>query len=302
MHKDVIYFISKEINNLYQEIAINGLKIDKDKRDKIINNLINLINNEKELYSYLTFDDISEIRQYFVDNFDNDLVVSERVINKCDEVILNKYVDEFYLDLEDEDFDEDDKDFDKKSIIYIQSLKRDIFYLKIFFLKKFLNNDGLVGFGLYLNDDIIKQCINSIIFTYPSMYPNIENELINNSYEINDFCLLNNLSCQLSLFDVYTSCMIKSDALKSDFMDRLNDILSVTEENVYEVEKACLLFDSLAHILSILVIDNSYLSYINKAFEKVSNDMIYYIFYDNLNELNKDKNNVKVLSLNDKFN
>ena len=298
MHKDVIYFISKEINNLYQEIAINGLKIDKDKRDKIINNLINLINNEKELYSYLTFDDISEIRDYFVNNYSNDEEISERIINKCDEVILNKYVDEFYLNTEDEEeFDEDDKDFDKKSIMYVQSLKRDMFYLKIFFLNKFLNNDGLVGDGIYLNDFIIKQCINANIFNYSSFYPNIENELINSKYNINDFYLLNNLSCQLSLFDKFTSTIIKKDALKNDFIDRLNEILAINGENVHELDKAISLLDSLAHILSILILDDSYLKYINEAFEKVTNDMIYYIFYDNLKEFNKDKKNIKILSL-----
>lgn len=227
MNKDVIYFITKEINKLYDYLAKNGLGISEKEKNKLIYNLKLLIKQESELYSYLTFDDIIEVREYFDNNYDKiGLELAERVINKLDEIILDNYFKEFSLKYnEDPDYNEDDIKFDRNTVIYAKSLRRDLFYLKIYFLNKFLNNYGLISSNIGVKN----------------------------------------------------------------------------EDNLYDINNTITLLESLVHILSTLMLEKDFVVQINNKFENIENDLIYYLFYDNFKELNKDKNKVKLLSLNDKF-
>ena len=47
MNKDVIYFITKEINKLYDYLAKNGLEIGEKDKNKLIYNLKQLIKQER---------------------------------------------------------------------------------------------------------------------------------------------------------------------------------------------------------------------------------------------------------------
>ena len=303
MNKDVIYFITKEINKLYDYLAKNGLGISEKEKNKLIYNLKLLIKQESELYSYLTFDDIIEVREYFDNNYDKiGLELAERVINKLDEIILDNYFKEFSLKYnEDPDYNEDDIKFDRNTVIYAKALRRDLFYLKIYFLNKFLNNYGLISSNIGINDILIKKSINNTIFKHCSYYSNIENEFINNNYEINDYYLNSNLVKQLSLFSPIISKTVKLEVFEDAFIDNLNDILTVNEDNLYDINNTITLLESLVHILSTLMLEKDFVVQINNKFENIENGLIYYLFYDNFKEINKDKNKVKSLSLNDKF-
>ena len=305
MNKDVIYFITKEINKLYDYLAKNGLGISEKEKNKLINNLKQLIKQESELYSYLTFDDIIEVREYFDNNYDQiGLELAERVINKLDEIILDNdnYFNEFSLKYNDDpEYNEDDIKFDRNTVIYAKALRRDLFYLKIYFLNKFLNNYGLISSNIGINDILIKKSINNTIFKHCSYYSNIENEFIDNNYEINDYYLNSNLVKQLSLFSPIISKTVKLEVFEDAFIDNLNDILTVNEDNLYDINNTITLLESLVHILSTLMLEKDFIVQINNKFENIENDLIYYLFYDNFKELNKDKNKVKLLSLNDKF-
>ena len=299
MDLDIVYSITKEINNIYKELSVNGLNISIEEKNNLIINLKELISKETKIYNNLTYDEISEIRDYFDINYTEiGAEISERIINKIDELIMTKYIDEFYLEYADEDFDEEDKKYDRYSLIYINTLKRDLFYLKIYFFNKIINNEGHIGNDIYLNDFIIKQSINSNIFTHCSLFPYIENEVIKNNFIVNDCYINSKLVCQLSLFDEFFSKTYKTDTLKIDFIDRLNRILKINEENIFELDNAITLLDSLVHILGVLILDKDYLKYINKSLEEEYNSLIYYILYDNLNEFSEDKKNIKVLTLN----
>lgn len=302
MNKDVIYFITKEIIDLYNKLSLEGLIITIEERNKLINNLKELIKHEKEIYSYLTFDDVVEVRDYFDNNHDKiGQEISERVINKINEIIINNYFEEFSLQVN-KDLDNKEKDIalDKSTVIYANSLTRDLFYLKIYFLNKFINNNGCIG-RLYLHEFLLNQSKNSNIFQHCAFYPNIENELINNNFEVNDFYLNSNLVNQLSLFSNIITKAIKLKVLEEKFNDKLNIILTVNEDNLTDLNSCIKLIDSLIHILSTLMLEKDFLIQINKKFENIDNDLIYYLFYDNFNEMNNDKKNIKVLSLNNKF-
>ena len=186
-------------------------------------------------------------------------------------------------------------------MIYAKALRRDLFYLKIYFLNKFLNNYGLISSNIGINDILIKKSINNTIFKHCSYYSNIENEFINNNYEINDYYLNSNLVNQLSLFSPIISKTVKLEVFEDEFIDNLNDILTVNEDNLYDINNTITLLESLVHILSTLMLEKDFVVQINNKFENIENDLIYYLFYDNFKEINKDKNKVKSLSLNNKF-
>lgn len=299
MNKDIIYSITKDINEAYKQLAIDGLNIGIEERNNLISKLKELIKQETELYSYLSYDEISEIRKYFDNNYTNlGGEIPERIINKIDELIMLKFTNEFYLEYAEEDFDEEDQKYDKYSFIYSNTLKRDLFYLKIYFLNKFNNNNGYIGNDIKYDEIFIEKSINSNIFTYCSLFSYIENELIKNNFTVDDCYINSKLVCQLSLFDEFICKTYKADALKKDFIDKVNKILNINEDNFFELDNAVILLDSLVHILGVLILDKNYLKYINKALEEKSNDLIYYLLYDNLNEFNLDKKNIKILSLN----
>ena len=91
MDLDIVYSITKEINNIYKELSVNGLNISIEEKNNLIINLKELISKETKIYNNLTYDEISEIRDYFDINYtDIGAEISERIINKIDELIMTK--------------------------------------------------------------------------------------------------------------------------------------------------------------------------------------------------------------------
>lgn len=282
-----LFMITNDIYNLY-----NNLSFD-------INELKDLINKENELYNYLSFDELCEIRHYYINNETTNKDISKRIINKTDQIIINNYFDEYFIN----NFDhlQYSKETEKSIIIYINTFKRDLFYLNIYFLNKYINKNGHLGDIVYLKNNIIKEYMNNIILKNSFIHPNIESELINNNFNFDDIYLNSNLISQLSLFSQDMCNKINDSVLYDDFEEHLNNIFSINIDNIKDDNNEIILLESLINLLSMSILDDNYKMYTEyiMACNKI-NTYIYDLLKDNIDNLTNDKMIIKTLSLNAK--
>lgn len=294
MSEDLL-LVTKEIKNVYNKLKVNKL----DSKYELIEELKELINQENELYSYLSFEELCEIRYYFDNNDTKYNDISKRIINKIDNIIMKKYFDEYYF--HNSERLKHNKNTEKSIIFYIYTLKRDILYLNLFYLNKFINKNGDLGDKTLLKIDELEEYKYNILFNNCFILPNVESELIDNNFIINDFYLNNNLVKQIYMFSDEFCKEINDIAFLDDFDKYINQLFSIHISNFNEGNNKIILLESLINILSISLLDDNYIIYTEYLLScNKINTFIYYLLKDNIDDLTNDKMTINTLSLNNR--
>lgn len=164
--------IKKEI---YKEDITN--EIEKIKELKTQENFLN----------NLTYQELTEILNYIENSEELYYMLIQRISNLINIEIDKNHLEE-RLEEQEEDIDEEFIEYTRKEEIIVEYLMRDIVLLKLKKLDEQINNT---------NKEVRKRLIN---YKYLYFYSNvaIENEMLNNKFNLNNIYLINKLAIQLS--------------------------------------------------------------------------------------------------------
>ena len=164
--------IKKEI---YKEDITN--EIEKIKELKTQENFLN----------NLTYQELTEILNYIENSEELYYMLIQRISNLINIEIDKNHLEE-RLEEQEEDIDEEFIEYTRKEEIIVEYLMRDIVLLKLKKLDEQINNT---------NKEVRKRLIN---YKYLYFYSNvaIENEMLNNKFNLHSIYLINKLAIQLS--------------------------------------------------------------------------------------------------------
>lgn len=176
--------LENKILDVYREI------IKKEIYNEDITNEINKIKELKTQENFLnnlTYQELTEIINYIENSEELYYMLIQRISNLINIEIDKNHLEE-RLEEQEEDIDEEFIEYTRKEEIIVEYLMRDLVLLKLKKLDEQINNT---------NKEVRKRLIN---YKYLYFYSNvaIENEMLNNKFNLNNIYLINKLAIQLS--------------------------------------------------------------------------------------------------------
>lgn len=176
--------LENKILDVYREI------IKKEIYNEDITNEINKIKELKTQENFLnnlTYQELTEIINYIENSEELYYMLIQRISNLINIIIDKNYLKE-RLEEQEEDIDEEFIEYTRKEEIIVEYLMRDLVLLKLKKLECQINRT---------NNEVRKRLIN---YKYLYFYSNvaIENEMLNNKFNLNNIYLINKLAIQLS--------------------------------------------------------------------------------------------------------
>ena len=179
-----IVSLEDKILDIYREI------IKKEIYNEDITNEIEKIKELKTQENFLnnlTYQELTEILNYIENSEELYYMLIQRISNLINIEIDKNHLEE-RLEEQEEDIDEEFIEYTRKEEIIVEYLMRDLVLLKLKKLECQINRT---------NNEVRKRLIN---YKYLYFYSNvaIENEMLNNNFNLNNIYLINKLAIQLS--------------------------------------------------------------------------------------------------------
>lgn len=176
--------LEDKILDIYREI------IKKEIYNEDITNEIEKIKElktQEKFLNNLTYQELTEILNYIENSEELYYMLIQRISNLINIEIDKNHLEE-RLEEQEEDIDEEFIEYTRKEEIIVEYLMRDLVLLKLKKLECQINRT---------NNEVRKRLIN---YKYLYFYSNvaIENEMINNKFNLNNIYLINKLAIQLS--------------------------------------------------------------------------------------------------------
>lgn len=314
MNKELIYFITKEIKDIYINMSIN--ETDRiDNKDNILK-LKKLILVEDEFYNNLSYDDALSLFTYYINNNDNnnkdnnnDLI--GRILNKLNDLFDDKYFYNFtnnklnvdnmlHSELYNALLDSGEL---KKIVSCKKYVFRDIRLLSIYMLKK-MEINGYISNEYYIGSDFCKTYRISHSYVLMFFYSDLEKEYLNNNCIFNKFNLISNLAYQLQKIPYYYYTAAKEDVLNEELKIVVDEYNKLSNSSLTDDSGLMSLMYLVSMVNALIVIDDNVISYLKHCLiANENNNEIYNIIIDNIYGSKKEKKNIKYLSLvkNDKY-
>ena len=176
--------LEDKILDIYREI------IKKEIYNEDITNEIEKIKElktQEKFLNNLTYQELTEILNYIENSEELYYMLIQRISNLINIEIDKNHLEE-RLEEQEEDIDEEFIEYTRKEEIIVEYLMRDLVLLKLKKLECQINRT---------NNEVRKRLIN---YKYLYFYSNvaIENEMINNKFNLNNIYIINKLAIQLS--------------------------------------------------------------------------------------------------------
>lgn len=301
VNKDLLYFITKDIKDLYMKLSLNYIHAQDNTNS--IDKLKELILIEKDFYDSLTFDETINFLEKFKNYKDDDIV--GRILNRLNDLLDDKYFDKGYKD----DLVSDDgllgeimrclfnSGTFKKTFICQKYIIRDIRLLSIYMLLE-LEKDGYISEEHYVGKKFLKFSRLSQTYIFSYFYCELEKELIDNDFNLTNFNLVSNLSYQLQQLPQVCYIFAKNDVLNDEIENVVEEFRRLDNYSLADESGITRILNMISVMKALVIIDESVIDIlICKLVFNGKNNEIHNIVIENLKNVNKDRKNIKYLSL-----